>query len=105
MAISEKRFAAEFITKDRDARKFDDIGCMRDYIKERKNEAAIETWYVSDYDSGKWLAGKSADFVQADSFRTPMGSGIVAVEAHTRAVSLASENNGRFLKSGEVFPE
>lgn len=35
MALSEKQFAAEFITSDGEAVKFDDIGCLLDYRKEK----------------------------------------------------------------------
>lgn len=103
MAISEKRFAAEFITRDGDALKFDDIGCMRDYIKEKRIEESIGAWYVSDYESGTWLNARAASFVKSDQFKTPMGGGIVALKLSSRAAVLAQENNTTVLTFDEVL--
>lgn len=103
MAISEKRFAAEFITRDGEAMKFDDIACMRDHVREKKNEELIAAWYVSDYDSAAWLNARTANFIISDRFKTPMGGGIIAVELSSRAATLAQENNARVITFDEVF--
>jgi copper chaperone NosL len=103
MAISEMRFAAEFITKDGDAMKFDDIGCMRDYISEKHSEGMIAAWYVSDYDTSTWLNARSASFVKSDRFKTPMGGGVVALKLNSRATELARENNTKVVAFDDVF--
>src|SRR5262245_60201794 len=58
MAISEKRFACELVTKDGDAVKFDDIGCMLHYRKERAELVAAT--FVVDFETREWLKSEEA---------------------------------------------
>ncbi len=103
MAISEKRYAAEFITKEGEATKFDDIGCLRDYIKTRGNRDQVAAYFVSDYESREWIDGSSALFVKSDEFATPMGGGIVAFVDKSKAESAATRNGGRLLSFANLM--
>ena len=103
MAISERRWAAQYITRDGEAVKFDDIGCMRDYIKVKESMGLIAALYVADYDSGKWLDGTSARYLRAAGFKTPMGAGIVSVAGQERLAVLAADNNAEVLTFEQVF--
>ncbi len=103
MVISEKRYAAEFVITDGDALKFDDIGCMRDYVKSRGNRDQIAAYFVSDYESTKWIDGGAAHFVESDEFATPMGGGIVAFEDPSKAETAAMRNGGRVLSFRDLM--
>lgn len=82
MAISEKQFAAEIVTDDA-VMKFDDIGCMLRYRKE-KGVNAKSAVYVADSQTKSWLKAEDAFFTKS-SMKTPMGSGIVAFASADKA--------------------
>lgn len=102
MAISEKQYAAEFINRDGDVFKFDDIGCMANYIAEKKVED-IAAYYVMDFDSKQWLKAEEANFVSSSKFHTPMGGGIVAFKDRSRAEAAAAANQGRQISFAEAL--
>jgi copper chaperone NosL len=102
MAISEKQYAAEFINRDGDVFKFDDIGCMANYVAERKIED-IAAYYVVDFDSKQWLKAEEANFVISPKFHTPMGGGIVAFKDGSRAETAATANQGRQVSFAEAL--
>ena len=92
MAISEKRFACELITKDGDAIKFDDIGCMLHYRKERAELVAAT--FVVDFETREWLKSEEAYFVKSKVFKTPMDGNVVAFKTGTDAAAAADRTQG-----------
>jgi copper chaperone NosL len=103
MAISEKKYAAEFLNRDGDVFKFDDIGCMANYIVEKKAGDSIAAYYVVDFDSKQWLKAEEASLVASPNFHTPMGGGMVAFKDRSRAEATATENQGRQLPFAEAL--
>lgn len=80
MHITDKKFSAQYILRDRTVRKFDDIGCMvESYIKE-KDKIAVA--YVVDFESGRWIKVQDAIFLKG--FTTPMDYGFAAFEKGKR---------------------
>lgn len=102
MAISEKQFASEFITTDGDAVKFDDIGCMQDYLKE-KPDSKIAAHFFAEYDTKQWLKGNTASFVKSKEITSPMGGGIIAFSNETKAKTAAAEFSGQVLTFTELM--
>jgi copper chaperone NosL len=79
MIISDKRFAAQYITERGEASKFDDIGCMMDELKEeKKSGVGVLAVYVTDYGTGEWIDAGSAFYIRSPEIKTPMGYGIAA---------------------------
>lgn len=103
MAISEKQYAAEALTKEGDAYKFDDIGCLVDFITARKNKEPIAAYFVVDLESKQWLKAEDAHFVSSAKFRTPMSGGIVAFKDKAKAQEAAQANQGKLLSFAEVI--
>jgi copper chaperone NosL len=103
MAISEKRYAAEFITKDGDAFKFDDISCMAGYINAKKNRDSIAGFFVVDFNSKEWTKAEEAHFVKSSQFKTPMSGGIVAFKNREQAEATAKANQGKLLSFADVI--
>ncbi len=79
MAVSDKRFACEIITEGGEALKFDDIGCLEEYLKNKPKEFLVAAIYYRDYLTNRWIADDGAVIVET-GIRTPMGSGKVAFE-------------------------
>ena len=104
MAISEKRYAAEFIDKEGEAYKFDDLGCMKEFLHTKKLGQNVPQYYFAvDYESKRWLPAHLASFVRSSQFKTPMSGGIVALREKTRAEQLAHDTQGIVMTFAEVF--
>ena len=103
MAISEKRYAAEFIDKQGEAYKFDDLECMRNHVQSKHIGQNDATWFVVDFESKQWLHGQQSSFVQSARFKTPMSGGMVALKDRTRAEQVASQTQGSVMSFAEVF--
>src|ERR1700687_4734059 len=78
MAISEKRYAAELIDSEGQAFKFDDIGCMVNFIKAKKNTTKIVAHFVMDFDERQWIKADDAYYVRSSEITAPMNGGIIA---------------------------
>lgn len=103
MAISEKKFAAELITRDGEALKFDDIGCMRDYLKDKADRSQVAAYFVTDYESKKWLDAGAANFVKSVEIATPMGGHLVAFQDAEKATEAMTRYKGEHLSFADVF--
>ena len=103
MSISEKQYAAEFITRDGEAVKFDDIGCMLDYVKRRQDPGKIAAYFVADFETRQWGRGESAFYVRSAEFKTPMSHGIVAFKERAKAEAAASKHSGQLLQFAELM--
>jgi copper chaperone NosL len=103
MAISEKQYSAEFITKDGVAMKFDDIGCLLDYLKAKTDRDQIAAYLVADYESKEWLKAEAAHFVKSAEFATPMGGHIAAFQNQAQAKDAAAKFKGQQLSFADLF--
>jgi copper chaperone NosL len=102
MSISEKRYAAELIDSDGRAFKFDDIGCLVNFIKQRRNNASIQATFVMDFDRLEWLQAEKVSYVRSSEFKTPMNGGIVAFKDQSSAQAAAAKYRGTMLAFAEV---
>ena len=91
MALSQSRFASEFITAAGDVRKFDDLRCLSEYRREMKPSDEILVTYLRDYDADRWHPADSCVVVRT-GIATPMGSGLVAVADSARARDLLAQH-------------
>ncbi|WP_050613850.1 nitrous oxide reductase accessory protein NosL [Bacillus testis] len=100
MSISEENYATQLISKDGDVYKFDDIGCMYEFVEKDKRIADkdIAKQYVRDMENGKWLESKDAYYAYHSDFWTPMAYGVVSFENEEKAKRYI-EKQGK----GEVF--
>jgi copper chaperone NosL len=103
MAISERQYAAEFLNRDGDVFKFDDIGCMANYVAEKQARDSVAAFYVVDFDSKRWLKAEEASFLASPNFHTPMGGGMVAYKDRSRAEAAAASNQGRLISFAEAL--
>jgi copper chaperone NosL len=84
MQVSQLRYAAEIVTPDGEALKFDDVGCFRAYRTAHPELRDAPAWVV-DSETGGWLKARSAAYLLDAPDRTPMGFGIVAFSSAERA--------------------
>lgn len=102
MAISEKRLAAEFIDSEGNAVKFDDFGCMMQYLAKQGSKQKVQAHYVMDYSQLRWISGEQAIYVKSNAIHTPMGSGIIAFRDRSQADKHARKFQGKVLTFGEL---
>jgi copper chaperone NosL len=79
MSVSDGHFAAQIAAPGADPVFFDDIGCLRDYLK--KNGVQIPegaTAFVADHRNGAWVRAAVAVFTRPTRLGTPMGGGLIA---------------------------
>jgi copper chaperone NosL len=98
MIISDKRFAAQYVTSSGEARKFDDTGCMIDDLKEagKRGESPLAA-YVADYGTGEWIEAGKATYLENGELRSPMGYNIAAFG------SAEAMNASPFIKDGKAL--
>lgn len=96
MIVNDDRFAAALLTPAGEARKFDEICCLIDFLVEHP-DAGRKVW-VRGYQSGRWLEAREAFFAFGPKLQTPMGSGLAAVATKEEAEALAAEWSGKVLR-------
>lgn len=98
MIISDKRFAAQYITSSGEAKKFDDIGCMTDDLKEAagSGESPLAV-YINDYNTGEWLDAGKAFYLQNGELKSPMGYNIAAFRIGEEMNASPLYKNGKAL--------
>jgi copper chaperone NosL len=101
MIISERRFAAAYVTAQGVTRRFDDLGGLVLYHRQHAEDVAV--FWVHDYDSRAWLKAEQAFFVLSPTFHTPMGHGIVAFGDQKRAAAMAAANHGETMTFAELL--
>lgn len=103
MAISEKRYAAELIDSEGQAFKFDDIGCMANFIESKKNKAKTIAYFVMDFDERQWIKAEDAYYVRSSELSTPMNGGIIAFTTESKAQDAAGKFHGQLVPFKEIF--
>ncbi len=105
MAISERRYAAEFLSKDGDPYKFDDIGCMVRYLETGQEKKDVVAYFVMDFHSQEWIDAEQAYFVKSSSLKTPMGGNIAAFKYMSGAEEATAAYGGKPLRFADLSGE
>ncbi|HSG31690.1 MAG TPA: nitrous oxide reductase accessory protein NosL [Thermodesulfobacteriota bacterium] len=104
MIISEKQYSAQYILSDGSIKKFDDIGCMIEHLKQEKNERGnISAVFVRDYIHKNWINTDIAHFVHSNKIITPMGHGIAAFGTKEDAKNIETEIKGEYLGKLDIL--
>lgn len=91
MTVSDFRFAAELMTVKGRVYKFDDISCMRGYIRANK-DVQNATFFIGNFKKpGELIGVIDAHFVQSDQFKSPMGGNTAAFSLIQDAQKIARE--------------
>jgi copper chaperone NosL len=98
MAVSDARFAAQVVAPREDPRFFDDVGCLRDWLRERGGVPPAAVAYVADHRTRAWVRASDATFTRVAGLHTPMASHLVA---HADA---ASRDRDLDARGGEPVP-
>ncbi|NIS08099.1 MAG: hypothetical protein GWO07_04905 [Candidatus Dadabacteria bacterium] len=104
MIISEKQYSAQYILSDGGVKKFDDIGCMIEHLKQKKDEyGSVSSVFVRDYVHRNWINTDIAHFVHSNKIITPMGHGVAAFGTKEEAKSIETEMKGKYLGNLDIL--
>ena len=103
MAISEKRYAAELLDSEGRAFKFDEIGCMANFVQRNEPNVKSSTYYVMDFNERIWIKAEDAYYVRSSELTTPMNGGIIAFQTQANAQQAAAKYRGTVQRFNEVL--
>lgn len=95
MVGSNGRSAGQIVSPGESPRFFDDIGCLRDYLRSGASVPAEAVAFVVDHDSRAWVRAGQALYTYAPTVATPMNSHLIA------HASQASRDRDADAKGGE----
>jgi hypothetical protein len=101
MTLADPRFAAQLRTGSGKAVVFDDVACLAGWMQE--NPAPSSAWVASFVSEGTWLVADSAVYLESDTLRTPMASGLAALRPGREADSVLAALGGRLLTWRDVL--
>ena len=102
MMVSDVHFAAQLVAPAEEPRFFDDVGCLRDWLRDTKPPRGAVA-FVADHRSGAWIRADQATYANAPTVETPMRSHILAyVDAASRAADPVARG-ARPLAPADVF--
>lgn len=102
MVISEKQYAAELIDSDGQVLKFDDIGCLLNFVKKQSVSVSASSFFVMDFDQRQWIKADSAYYVRSSELTTPMNGGIIAFKDQAKAQEAVVKYQGKLLPFGDL---
>jgi hypothetical protein len=105
MQILNPEYAAEVIMKDGDIIKFDHPICMVQYFSgARKAEhARVRCFFVTDYESKRWLPAESAVFVRGDFRTAVMDYPVLAVRDTQSAMKFCRLHRSELLRFKDLW--
>lgn len=77
MSVSDARFAAQLTAPGREPKFFDDLGCLRDWLKASRESAPWTAW-AADHRTKEWSRLANAVVARSAAVQTPMSSGLLA---------------------------
>jgi copper chaperone NosL len=103
MAISEKQYAAELIDSEGQVLKFDDIGCLLNFIKKGSINVSGASLFVMDFDQRQWINADGAYYIRSADVTTPMNGGIIAFKDQAKAQEAVGKYHGKLLRFKELL--
>ena len=103
MPVSDPHLAAQLLQPGEEAAFFDDIGCLRDFLRDGGDLPAGTIAYVADHRTRTWVPAAEAVYTRMPSRETPMGSHLVAHADATSRGADADAAGGTAVSAAELF--
>ncbi len=105
MTISDKKFAAELVTKKGKVFKFDDVLCLISFHKIKSiDEQEISSIYLVDFNNTQqFLQSTEAKLLKSESLRSPMNGNIAAFGNENDLQKARKQFNGEQVNWSELF--
>ena len=105
MVGSNGRFAAQLVARRQNPLFFDDIGCLRDFLRTRDGVSGEAAAYVVDHRTGDWVPAGQAVYTRNDELDTPMGSHLLAHGSTASREADPDARGGVALSAAAVFAD
>jgi copper chaperone NosL len=102
MTIADARFVSELITPKGRIYKFDDISCMRHYIRENPKMESSDIYVVDFNHPEGFLPAEKATFVKGDRVNSPMSGNTVAFSEQKEAAAYAGSISAQILSWNDL---
>lgn len=104
MAVSDVHFAAQISAPGVEPQFFDDLGCLRDYLKQNTTRLPARAMvFVADHRTGEWVRASEAVFTRVEKSATPMTGGIVAHANEASRKLDTARFTGVVVPAAEIF--
>jgi len=103
MTGSNGRTAAQLVAPRQEPLFFDDLGCLRGYLKQTGTVASTAVVYVADHRTGAWVAADRALYTRNEAVSTPMGSHLIAHESAESRAADPDARGGSALSISDVY--
>jgi copper chaperone NosL len=100
--VSDVAFSAEFITKDGEVRKFDDIGCLIASAR-KTGRNNIRVFFARDIMSRSWFPAEQLQFVRSATIPTPHKTGLIAFKDAAKARQIASRYQAELTRLEDML--
>lgn len=99
MTMMDERFGGELVTNKGKVFKFDDLICMRQFLRSpTMNNRAIKHLVIVNYQkNGEWLPVEKAFFLKSKHIKSPMGSNTAAFSSREDARSSNIDSTGSII--------
>ena len=104
MTITDKRFGGEIITKKGRPYKFDDAGCLVQFMKmaQLKQEEIAGVYFV-DFTTGKFIPQQSALLYSSEALKSPMNGNVCAFDNHDSLDKYSAQYSGTVTTWEHLF--
>jgi copper chaperone NosL len=103
MAVSDARFAAQLAAPGEEPKFFDDLGCLRDYLRKKPHLPRGSVAFLADHRTGEWVRASHAVLTRRDFLETPMGSHLIAHASPASRDADSASTGGTPVSSEEIF--
>lgn len=102
MPVSDPRLAAQLAVPGEESAFFDDIGCLRDFLRAQPSVPGSVA-YVADHQTASWVRAADAVYSRCPALATPMGSHLIAHAGPAARDADSSSRDCAALTAKEVF--
>lgn len=105
MTIADPRFGGQLVTRQGRVFVFDDPACLAAFVREGRvaSEDIASLWVNEFLEPERLIEATQAAYLETDSTRTPMASGLIALHPGPGADSLRDRLGGRLLSWDAVL--
>ncbi len=103
MQIADGKFGSEIITAKGRVYKFDDVFCLKKYLKDNPT-TEVKNYYIHDFsDDNNLIDATTAFYSMGGSINSPMHGNIIATKSEEDAAKFASEFQSQPATWNEVL--
>jgi copper chaperone NosL len=103
MAVSDARFAAQLAAPGEEPKFFDDLGCLRDYLRKQPHLPRGSVAFLADHRTGEWVRASHAVLTRIESLETPMASHLIAHASLASRDADSASAGGSPMSREEMF--